>query len=461
MVKKFLWTTVFTGFALFLFSCSNPATSEQLNTTTELPPIPTPTTEIAGIRLNAEGSGDYPDLVTAIEAAKARENIILAAGTYRLDETLKINKSITLIGAGMDKTNIVSSTGGAVLYFAGDGIYALDGITIEHEGSLSAHAVLVENGEINFSNCRFTGATGTADETTAGLLVRGLTTGEVKYCQADNNTNTGILITEDSSIKLEANTCENNRGVGIAYRKNAKGTARNNACNKNDFAGFYLDGSSRAIHLEENDCSENGTAGSSGGGIMIRGNAAPTLMGNTCNANIYAGITYGGSAQGNAVNNECSENGFAGIYLEGEAKPTLEGNTCNKNGTDELGAGIAYFNSSGGTAKGNTVKDNLRDGIFVGNDSAPEVVENICNGNHAFGIHFLEAKGGSARSNQCSFNQQVGILVDTNSTPLIEENSCASNLFGIYVVESADPELVKNDLHDNITEDLRDMRPGQ
>ena len=452
MFKKYVLTIVFAGFFLFLFACSTPTE----NPPTELSPAEAPTAESGGIKLTTDGSGDYPDLEAAIAKAEAGETITLEAGTYRLDETLEINKSITLTGSGMEETLIVSNAAGAVLHFSGEGTYSLEGITVQHDGDTPAHAVLVDNGEIDFFNCRFNGSKGVSSDPKAGLTIRGNATGTVKDCQVNNNMNAGILLAGNSNIVLEGNTCENNLGVGIVYQENAGGTARSNVCTGNGEAGFYLDSNGEPL-LEGNQCSQNGNEEVLGNGIMVRGKAI--LKDNICNANKYAGIAFGGSATGVATKNECSGNGLFGIYLEGEAAPTLEENTCNQNGTDNQGSGIAYFNNSGGTAKGNTLKENKQDGIFVGSEAAPELIENLCNANTSFGINYRGTQGGSASKNMCGFNGQIGILVDMNSTPLLEENSCFSNQAGIYIVETANPELVNNELFDNAQGDLVDLRP--
>lgn len=124
-----------------------------------------------------------------------------------------------------------------------------------------------------------------------------------------------------------------------------------------------------------------------------------------------------------------------------------------------MGIGIAYFENSGGTAKGNTLKENKRDGIFIMRDAAPELIENICSKNQKYGILYAGTQGGSAKKNQCTFNEWAGIMVTENSIPLLEENICFSNQAGIYIEDTANPELVDNDLHDNSKEDLVDLRP--
>lgn len=457
MFRKTALITVIIGFLLLLSACSGATVPDQADPPTELPVIPTPTTEASGIRLVADGSGDYPDLETAINKAETGETVFLEAGTYRINKVLEIEKSVAIVGAGIDETIITSSVTGAVLHFTGNGSYTLSGVTVQHEGDLPAHVVLVENGEIDFYNCRFTGSAGVVSDLNAGLMIRGSTTGTIKNCQVDHNATAGIFLIGEANVLMEGNSCKNNRELGIAFRENAGGTARDNVCNENGEAGFYMD-SNGTILLEGNECSHNGNDETPGVGMLIGGEAGPTIAGNTCNANTYAGISFGQSAGGNTKNNECTFNGFAGINLEGESSPTLEGNTCNENGDADMGIGIAYFNNTGGTAKGNTVKENRRDGIFIMHDAAPELIENICSMNKKYGILYAGTQGGSAIKNQCAFNEWAGIMVSQTSVPLLKENTCHSNQAGIYIEETADPELVDNELYGNSKEDLVDLR---
>lgn len=470
-MKRILSVTIFTGILLILAACGGGPSTEQAN----LP------TEDLGIHLSADGSGDYPDLETAVAEVEAGETINLAGGTFRLEETLVIDKSIALVGAGRDKTIIISSAEGNVLRFIGDGKYTLEGITVQHDGTLPANVIRVDNGEINFSNCHLTGATISNDgKLTAGLSVLGDTTGSVKNCIVDNNLAAGILLVENSYLSLEENICQHNDGFGIVFKDNAGGLALNNKCNNNVVAGFFLQ-SEGEILIKNNECSRNGAEGDASGGIIVRGTTKPILDGNTCTDNPSIGIIYREEAGGQAINNDlsrngvegiflegnaapsiegniCSQNGVAGIFIVGQAAPILKGNTCNQNGTESKGAGIAYFDQTGGLASGNTVSNN-RDGIFISAEAAPELVENMCSENFEYGIFYAAQSGGSAIRNQCTGNGKAGIAAAENSTPLLQENICYGNLAGIFVAETANPEMANNDLHDNTEDDLVDLRP--
>jgi len=455
MLKKTLSAAIFIGILLVTLACLGGTVTEQADLPTKIPPTAKPTKEL-GIHLSADGSGDYPDLETAIALVKPGETIFLEAGTYQLDKSVEFSQSITLLGSGREDTVINSSADGYIIRFSGEGVFTLDELTVQNQGTLPANVIRVDSGEINFSNCRFTGAVEATEGQTAGLSVIGNTTGTVKNCMFDNNSLAGIFLAGNSNLTLEENDCSNN-GVGIGFRENASGQALNNTCNNNQLTGFYLlsDGE---ILLKDNECSHNGAEGDASGGIMVRGTTSPTLDGNTCTDNPFTGILYGNTAGGEAIDNECSQNGFAGIYLEAEAAPTLEGNTCNQNGTVELGAGIVYFQQSSGVASKNITSYNNMAGIFVGADAAPKLIENDCSENVDYGIFYRGGRG-SASKNRCASNGKVGIAVIEDGTPRLEGNICIKNQGGIYVEASANPELVDNDLYENTQDDLLDLRP--
>ena len=478
MLKKTLLVLFFIGILLVSFACLGEAATEQAILPTDQPPTAAPSDE-PGIHLSADNVNFT--IENAIEKANPGETIYLEAGTYPVRTPLEIDKPITLIGSGREDTFITSYATGSVLHYSGEGLFTLDGITVQHQGSQPASAVLVESGEIQFSNCRLTGATIIDDgKLSAGLFVLGNTTGSVKNCVAENNLAAGILLANDSYLSLEDNTCQQNDGFGIVFKDGAGGLALNNKCNNNVVAGFFLQ-SIGEILIKNNECSRNGTKEDSSGGIIVRGTTTPTLEGNTCSDNPAFGIVYREEAGGVARNNDlsrnglesillegkaapeiegniCSQNGLAGIFIVDQAMPDLKDNVCDQNGTADKGAGIAYLGQSGGTAIGNTVSKS-RDGIYISEEAAPKLVENLCVDNFEVGIFYSSQYGGSAIRNQCASNGRTGIAVTDYSSPLLEENICYGNQVGIFIAETANPELLNNDLHDNTQENLIDLRP--
>jgi len=271
--------------------------------------------------------------------------IRLGEGVFELEKPLEITKSMSLVGAGMDRTRVVCKGEGFVVKFSGPSRFTALGISFEHYGDKWANVVEVESGTVQIENCRFRG--GKRDEENkrggAGLWLHGAATGQVKGSHFVRNELHGIKVTDIADPQLEGNTCEGNQQSGIAYFGSAGGTARNNVCQNNGYDG-----------------------------VGVNGQAAPTLEGNTCEGNQASGIVYSADAGGTARKNVCRNNANGGIVLQGQAAPTLEYNTCEGNGD----WGIAYFQNAGGTARNNVCRTNKGHQIFVTENAKPVLLHN-------------------------------------------------------------------------------------
>jgi parallel beta-helix repeat protein len=285
----------------------------------------------------------------AVARAQPGDTIQVPAGPFNLTQPIVVSKSLTIRGAGPDKTILASSAPDFAIKFTGECQWTLEGLSIEHLGGEPADVLVVDSGMITIRNCRFSGAVW--DETNRrggdGIWLTGTARGVVINCVCRNNGLHGIDVNGQAQPILEGNTCEGNKRSGIAYFDSAGGTARNNTC-RNNLAG-----------------------------ILVGGQAQPTLEGNTCEENKGDGIAYVGSAGGTARNNTCRNNGLNGIGLRNQAQPTLEGNTCEGNELD----GIAYFGSAGGIARNNICRNNGDNGIYVKKGARPVLGPNILEGN--------------------------------------------------------------------------------
>jgi parallel beta-helix repeat protein len=246
-----------------------------------------------------DGSGNFRSLEEAVQQARPGAVIYLKAGAHRLKHPLVIDKPLTLIGEGMETTQIVCDGEECVVKFSGNGLFSVSDIAFVHEGARWGDAVQANMGEIRFYRCLFTG--GVWDEANQrggdGLWLYGTARGDVRECVALRNAGMGIRVSGKAQPALEGNTCRENKQTGIAYFGSASGTARNNLCTANELIG-----------------------------IGVSDQAQPALEGNTCRENKRSGIAYFGSAAGVARGNWCAGNGYEGIYVAPTARPVLIAN---------------------------------------------------------------------------------------------------------------------------------------
>jgi parallel beta-helix repeat protein len=239
------------------------------------------------------------------------------------------------------------------------------------------------------------------------------------------NDGDGITVQDRAQVTLTLNSVSDNTGRGIAYLDESDGSAR------------------------ENECARNGSHG-----VSVAHQAQAVLEGNLCGDNGEAGIRFSGSSGGVARRNIVTGNDLSGIIVQEQAQPTVEKNLTSENSE----SGIAYFGEAGGVARGNECSVNGSHGISVAGQAQPTLEENTCIQNLESGIVYLESAGGTARGNTCSDNQKRGIEVNGDAAPTLEENVCTGNQHGLYVAETANPELVNNDVRDNIESDIVDQR---
>ncbi|NCC30584.1 MAG: hypothetical protein EOM24_01020 [Chloroflexia bacterium] len=244
------------------------------------------------------------DLAQAVASAPSGAEIHLLAGVYQLAQSLRIDKPLTLRGAGMEATRIVGTSEGAVLHVQGKGLFRLTELSVVYQGTAPASAVDVTDRELEVQRCYFTG--GVSDKRGSkrgggGLVLRGQAYGTVADCVCRLN-QWGLAATDNVQLVLIDNLCSANREAGIFYKDRAKGIAKRNLCIGNKVYGIY-----------------------------VSAEASPRLENNICRESDY-GIAYTDTAGGFAMGNTCMANARDAMRIERTASPSLAANMCNYNG---------------------------------------------------------------------------------------------------------------------------------
>ena len=416
-------------FALTTITVSSPVTSSRQTVTPvasgSLTPPTTVIPQTTNVRQNNNNlsTGKVTTAQELVQRAKQGGRVEIAAGRYVLHKPLILSNDVELIGAGRDKTFIVSTAEHFGIGFESNGNFKAQSIAFEHTGELTANVVWVHNGTVNIDDCIFEGGvTGkepievrliTATHTTirgSGLLLTGKATGVIRGSIFEKNNSHGVTIDNEAQPRLEQNILRNNEGNGILYADNAGGTAVANTIKRN-----YV-------------------------GIFVLGEAQPRLEQNTLGNNKETGIAYRENAGGTAIDNIIEDNAYCGINVQGEAQPRLEQNIVRNNGY-----GIFYDGNAEGIAIGNISEGNSYNGISLGGKAQPRLEQNTSKNNKQAGIAYFGNAGGTAIGNISEGNGKNGISVQGEAQPRLESNHLHNNQgYGIAILDQADPSIDKN-----------------
>jgi parallel beta-helix repeat protein len=393
--------------------------------------------------LYPDGSGDYPSLEAAVRDVAAGTTLVLAAGSYRLATPVSIDKDLTITGAGMDATEIISAEPGYVLRFApaSEATLTLQDLTVQHEGRQEADAMRVERGVIEISRSRFAGAVAVPGGAAhAGLHLSGTASGTVQDSEVVGNSFDGIFVDEKATLEVSGTLIHNNAEMGLHFGGGSTGLASGNTVRDNGLSG-----------------------------IAVSGSSAPRLYDNTLTGNVESGLAYFDNGGGEALDNEASRNGLHGIVVTHAAAPLLDSNTCANNAVH----GIAYFERASGTARANTCTGNGLQGFALLDEAAPALEENVASANDEAGFFFAGLSTATAHRNEATGNTLSGFIVADEAAPLLVGNGMANNgengigyfdqgggqarqntiednsLHGIGVTHNAAPTLEANTLRNN------------
>ena len=254
------------------------------------------------------------EFVQAISEIKEGGEITLHPGEYRLREPLHIRKSLTISGAGHEKTLIVFE--GKSIFAEGEG--KCGGIKFSGEGMLSIRDVSI----------RYAGADEGCDVITAVKgdlrLTRCFISGGIGRDDKKNLIGTGVWIHKTSQAVLSGCIIADNE-VGIGVSERAKARIELSKILSNGEYGILI-GEKASSEVRHCEISNNGT------GILASGESRLVARNNTCEGNQGSGIALFGSAQGEVEGNRCVNNGAFGIYIhERSVKATLRNNTVYGN----------------------------------------------------------------------------------------------------------------------------------
>ena len=294
-----------------------------------------PTGTRGTIVVNASGGGDYTRIQWAVDNASEGDTVYVEAGTY--NDTIRIDKSITLTGESRDRTTITGE--GRIVNVSADGVsisgFTVTGSSAENEG-IGIFLENVENCSVSWNNCSNNSYCGISLQNASHISITdNICNGiGITYTYGVYSTDgIGILVYETEEVLIDNNLCSNNTLHGIEFLSVNHSTIRNNTCNMNGGVfnigkGILLSKSNNNT-IASNNCSRNFAQGIlclCGSGIVLSESRYNTIVQNDMLDNNENGICLNNSDNNEIRNNRCINHYYAGIILASSDSNVLFGN---------------------------------------------------------------------------------------------------------------------------------------
>ena len=443
------------------------------------------------------GTGHYSTIQAAVDNASEGDTIRVLPGTY--NESITINKSLDLVGSGVNDTTIEGGGIGDVIHVNCDDVN-ISGFFINGSGWKNGDAGIElsgsENcyiGEIAAMNC-LKGiylndsnynlvVNNSCWDNEYGIYLGASMHNGISENMCDSNTYTGISLFNSYSNMIESNTCTSTGGDGISISYSEDNEVINNTCNYNHDDGIFL-GSADSNSISNNNCEENwddgifleyadsnsifnnncdynwdygihlysaysnlienNTCGSYWEyGIYIYYSDNNKILNSTCNSNNY-GIYLYYSDYNRVANSTCNSNEY-GIYLDHSDYTEMANNTCNDNYD-----GIYLDFSNNNKVKNNTCDENSDFGIYFYYSDYNDVASNTCNSNYDDGVHLYYSEYNDVASNTCNSNYDDGVHLYYSEYNDVARNTCDyNNDDGIYLTRSDSSSIFNNICEEN------------
>ncbi|AWT37408.1 kinase (plasmid) [Deinococcus actinosclerus] len=400
---------------------------------------------------------------------EAGGEVTVGRGAYLMDRTLTVAQPLTVKGAGMKDTVLISAAAQDTVVLEQTDVTLTD-LTVAHVGRLPARSVHQTGGQLTLERVLLTGAVrdDQLSEYGSGLWVTD--GGQADVTDASFTANAfGIYASDDSVVNVDASTFTGNRDGGLLFRDASGGTVQANVIELTGAHGIHVNGDATpdiqdnqirrnkgrgvtiygraAPELTSNTIEDNGLQG-----IGVQDDSAPSLTGNTIRNNRQSGVTFFDQASGTARNNTVQGNRTAGFRMMNFAQPTLVGNTVTRN----LENGLAYSEDAAGTASDNIISGSGNPGIAAWGDAHPTLKSNTVQNGRQSGVVMAERSGGVVSGNQISGNALYGLIVTGSAQPQVSENTVTNNASGgIFYKQNAGGSGFGNTCFGNGGQDLQ------
>ncbi len=173
------------------------------------------------------------------------DTITVATGTYT--ETNILNKSLIIIGAGVDQTVVDGNAGGTIFTIGAGKTVNISGMTLKN-GALGTGGAIISSGDTTLSQMKFTGNTGSA-----GAIYVSAGTLTLKNSMVDGNTGgssaAAVWVDGTSNLVVENSTIANNNSSGLHIQSSGAMTLTNVTVSGNSYDGIQTSSGNTAIQF--------------------------------------------------------------------------------------------------------------------------------------------------------------------------------------------------------------------
>lgn len=275
------------------------------------------------------------DLARVLARVGPGSTLRLAAGTYRLADTVVLLQGVTLRGVGRTRTVLDTTGASAGFLVLTDGRVELDGLALRHRGDAAASGLIGgPTSSVVLTGVRVSGARGGASGSGggAGVLMSGRdgaeggrgTTLEVTRSVFADNSGAGILLTGRHRASIRGSRFLDNGQCGVCFTGRSSGALRDSTLRRNAAGVAVLD---RSRPLLADDRITGGQVG-----VQASGSSRPELRRVVVDGARRAAMIFGDTASGRVDGATCRNVRF-GIVIGPRTYPELGTNDCEVAGT--------------------------------------------------------------------------------------------------------------------------------
>ena len=382
------------------------------------------------------------DLYQALSQASEGSSITIPAGEYQLEEPLKINKNVNLIGETGDPTDVklISQHGAAVVITAPSAQLCAVTLTNQNADELESSTDLVRSsivvvleGESEIVNCVITGK---GD----GIVVCGSQSAPiVRYCTVKNCTCGGVWIfqkgrailyrcnishcghaalavSEQSAVKAIKTEVHHSRNIGAYIIQNSFGRFRKCSFHHNALTGFELrDGS---------DC-----------------------VCETCTmySNQEHGVCVWDDSIGRFEHCDIYDN-MSIQFLSLNSSPQLVESEIH----ESPGIGVWFHKGSRGQMETCEVYNTADAAVVVSENSDPAIIDSVFHHSRQTGVMSILNAQGRFRNCETFLCNNGGVLIADEAAPTFIDCYIHHNKeFGVQVINQGEGKFYNNSFFDN------------